>query len=183
MLTRDVQGSDAGMVLDERAALAQAWDDHAGELYRFARRALGDPGAAEDVVQDVFLKAWRARSTYDPARSSTRTWLWVIARNAVLDAHRHRAGLPELVDLGGDDVVHKPARDPVDAMLASAVVTEALKALDPVHRDVLIQTRLLGRPYAEVAAAGGVPVGTVKSRVFYALRALRGALQERGVEL
>lgn len=173
-----------GAGLRDEAALRAAWDQYAAELYRFARRALRDDGAAQDLVQEVFLKAWRAGATYDAARGSLRTWLYAIARNAVLDAHRHRAGLPEPVARNDDwETKMGVVDDPADSLLAGAVVTEALRGLDPVHRDVLVQTQLLGRPYAEVAAATGVPIGTVKSRVFYALRMLRAELAERGVTL
>jgi len=63
---------------------------HGAELYRFANRALRDAGAAQDVVQDTFLRAWRAADRYDPQLASLRTWLFSIARNVIVDHHRAR---------------------------------------------------------------------------------------------
>ncbi|SDC82068.1 RNA polymerase sigma-70 factor, ECF subfamily [Geodermatophilus telluris] len=165
--------------LDVRAAYAA----HGPELYRFALRQLGDGGAAQDVVQEVFLRAWRASGSYDPQLAGLRTWLFAIARNVVVDEVRRFAVRPwqrQLTDVGERDA---PAVDADDARLVDAwVVEEALRRVSEEHRTAIVQTHLRGRPYAEVAAELGVPVGTVRSRVFYGLKALRLALDEMGVE-
>ncbi|WP_299959562.1 sigma-70 family RNA polymerase sigma factor [uncultured Modestobacter sp.] len=173
------RGTAQTEVLDVRAAYAA----HGPELYRFALRQLGDGGAAQDVVQEVFLRAWRAAGSYDPQLASLRTWLFTIARNVVVDEARRFAVRPWQRDLT-DDVEPPAASGPgLDERLVDAwVVEEALRRIGPEHRTAIVQTHLRGRPHAEVAAELGVPVGTVRSRVFYGLKALRLAMEEMGVE-
>ena len=157
-----------------------AYAAHGAELYRFVLRGLGDPGAAQDVVQETFLRAWRAADRYDAQLASLRVWLFAIARNTMLDHVRHTGVRPWQTSLGEvPDVV--VLDDPTEALLRSWVVEEALQRLTQEHRDAIVETYLKGRPYAEVAASAGVPVGTVRSRVFYGLKALRIAMDEMGV--
>lgn len=176
----------APLEIDLRAewGLRAAHRAHAGELYRFALRRLGDSGAAEDVVQEVFLRAWRSAADYDPRRGTLRAWLFAIARNATVDAARRRAVRPGtpveaemLVAMAGADSGFDE-----DSMTAWTV-EEAMRRINPEHRAALVETYLRGRPYAEVAAELGIPVGTLRTRVFYALKALRLVLDEMGVEL
>ncbi|MGX5657906.1 sigma-70 family RNA polymerase sigma factor [Geodermatophilus nigrescens] len=165
--------------LDVQAAYAA----HGPELYRFALRQLGDGGAAQDVVQEVFLRAWRASDSFDPQLASLRTWLFAIARNVVVDEARRFAVRPwqrQLTDDAGADTPPAAAAD--EGLVDAWVVEEALRRISPEHRTAIVQTHLRGRPYGEVAAELGVPVGTVRSRVFYGLKALRLALDEMGVE-
>jgi RNA polymerase sigma-70 factor (ECF subfamily) len=165
--------------LDVQAAYAA----HGAELYRFALRQLGDGGAAQDVVQEVFLRAWRASGSYDPQLAGLRTWLFAIARNVVVDEARRFAVRPWQRQLTDDADLDAPAAAAADEGLVDAwVVEEALRRISEEHRAAIVQTHLRGRPYAEVAAELGVPVGTVRSRVFYGLKALRLALDEMGVE-
>lgn len=162
------------------AALRASYDAHGPELYRFARRSLGDPGLAEEAVQEAFVRAWRAAATYDPARSSQRTWLFAILRNVVIDLARARRVRPMLAT--ADDVAAEGVAgdDEIDRVLTSWQVEAALAELDADHRRALVEVHWRGRPYAEVAEALGIPAGTVKSRVYYGLRALRGALEAQG---
>jgi RNA polymerase sigma-70 factor (ECF subfamily) len=179
-------GSAAAPVeaFDARAAYAA----HGAELYRFALRQLGDDGAAQDAVQEVFLRAWRATDSYDPQLASLRTWLFTIARNVVVDEARRFAVRPwqrQLADDAGHDVPADsgPHGSGLDEALVDAwVVEEALGRLGADHRVAIVQTHLRGRPHGEVAAELGIPVGTLRSRVFYGLKALRLALEEMGVE-
>jgi RNA polymerase sigma-70 factor, ECF subfamily len=168
-----------GEPLDVRAAYAA----HGPELYRFALRQLGDGHAAQDIVQEVFLRAWRSSASYDPQLSSLRTWLFAIARNVVIDESRRLSVRPW----------QRPLADPADDQMADGrelgeqlvdewVVEEALRRLSAEHRTAIVQTHLRGRAYAEVAAELGIPVGTVRSRVYYGLRALRLTMEEMGVE-
>jgi len=157
---------------------------HGPELYRFVLRGLGDPGAAQDVVQETFVKAWRAADRYDPELSSLRTWLFGIARNAMIDharAARARPWQGALVDPttvaeGGPSV-----EDRTEAVLHSWLVEEALRRITEAHRTAIVETHLRERPHDEVAAELGVPVGTLRSRIFYGLKALRTAMDEMGV--
>ncbi|MFQ1004035.1 sigma-70 family RNA polymerase sigma factor [Modestobacter sp. SSW1-42] len=167
-----------------RLDVPTAYAAHGPELYRFALRHLGDQGAAQDVVQEVFLRAWRSAASYDPQLASLRTWLFAIARNLLVDEVRRGAVRPwqrELTDGTGHDL--GPSAPPVDERLVDAwVVEEALRRIGAEHRAAIVETHLRGRPHAEVAAELGVPVGTLRSRVFYGLKALRLAMEEMGVE-
>lgn len=173
----------AEMGLRDEQGLRAAHQAHGGELYRFALRQLGDAGAAEDVVQEVFLRAWRS-ADYDPGRGALRGYLFAIARNLVIDAARRRAVRP-VTPVAADTLVALVGGDSgfVDASTGAWTVEEALRRVTPEHRTALVETYLRGRPYAEVSAELDVPVGTLRSRVFYALKALRVVLDEMGVEL
>lgn len=155
----------------------EAYAAHAGELYGFALRSLGDSGLAEEAVQETFLRAWKAGARFDPQIGSLRTWLFAILRNVVIDLGRARASRPPVAE-GGIE----PAVEPFDEALLSWQVEEAMRRIGDQHRRVLVETYYRGRPYAEVAKELGVPEGTVKSRVYYGLRALRVALEEIGYE-
>lgn len=147
-------------------------------------RGLGDAGAAQDVVQETFLRAGRAADRFDPALASLRVWLFAIARNAMLDharAARVRPWQHELVDPPQAEAAAPAVEDHTERLVRSWVVEEALRRISEEHRTAIVQTHLCERPYAEVAAELGVPVGTVRSRVFYGLKALRAAMDEMGV--
>src|SRR5262245_1207628 len=167
----------AGALRRERD-VREAYAAHAGELYGFATRSLGDTGLAEEAVQETFLRAWRAGKRFDPQIGSLRTWLFAILRNVVIDIGRARAARPKLVEDGGAE----PTVEPIEETLLAWQVEEAMRRIGDQHRWILVETHYRGRPYAEVAAELGIPVGTVKSRVYYGLRALRVALEEIGYE-
>jgi len=155
----------------------EAYAAHAGELYGFAVRSLGDSGLAEEAVQETFLRAWRAGKRFDPQIGSLRTWLFAILRNVVIDLGRARAARPGIANEAAE-----PSVEPFEETLLAWQVEEAMRRIGDQHRRILVETYYRGRPYAEVAAELGIPVGTVKSRVYYALRALRIALEEIGYE-
>lgn len=155
----------------------EAYAAHAGELYGFALRSLGDAGLAEEAVQETFVRAWRAGDRFDPQIGSLRTWLFAILRNVVIDLGRARAARPRVAQGGVE-----PTVEPLEQALLSWQVEEAMRRIGEDHRHVLVETHYRGRPYAEVAAELGVPEGTVKSRVYYGLRALRVVLEEMGYE-
>jgi len=166
-------------VADE-AALRRLWDDHAGALLAFVLRFTGgDRGRAEDVVQETLLQAWRHPEALDPARGPVRPWLLTVARRLAIDHYRARQARPD--EVGDDGLADLAADDGIDAALDRWLITEALGTLTPEHREALVQTYYAGRTVTEAAVVIGIPPGTVKSRVFYALRALRLALEERGV--
>ena len=170
--------------LDDEAGLRAAYAAHGPELYRFALRALGDAGAAEEVVQDTFVRAWRAADRYDPLLSSLRVWLFAITRNAVIDHARVRRARPwqrSVIDLRDEPDTGGAVADPTDEVLRGWLVEEALRRLTEDHRQVIVETYLRDRSHEEVAAELGVPPGTLRSRLFYGLKALRVALDEMGV--
>jgi len=166
----------AGALTRERD-VREAYSAHAGELYGFAMRSLGDAGLAEEAVQETFLRAWRAGKRFDPEIGSLRTWLFAIIRNVVIDLGRARAARPGVAKEGVEAAV-----EPIEESLLAWQVEEAMRRIGDQHRRILVETYYRGRPYAEVASELGIPVGTVKSRVYYALRALRIALEEIGYE-
>jgi len=168
------------LVLADEAAVASAYRAHGPELYRAAVRSLGDAPLAEEAVQEVFVRAWRAADRYDPMLSSLRTWLFAILRNVVVDMARARSVRPALAP---EQTVEREAADSVDEFdraLASWQVEEALLHVSDEHRLALVEVHVRGRAYHEVAEDLGVPVGTIKSRVYYGLKALRLALEELG---
>jgi RNA polymerase sigma-70 factor, ECF subfamily len=155
-----------------------AYDALGGELYRMAHRALNDDGLAEEAVQETFLRAWRAAERYDPKRSSLRTWMFAIARNVTIDLARARSARPERT--GAEEAQHtQGAQDTTEESLRSWEIEEALRLIGPHHRHAIVETYYRDRPCAEVAAEAGVPVGTMRSRLYYGLKALRSVLEER----
>lgn len=147
---------------------------HAGELYGVALRSLGSEVDAEHVVEETFLRAWRAADRFDPELGSMRTWLFAILRNVVVDVHRERRR-HSVIQLDASEIY-----DPIDEALLAWQVEEALRRLSSEHRQVLIESYYKERPYSEISEELGIPVGTVKSRVYYALRSLRLVLEEMG---
>lgn len=140
----------------------------------YATRLLGDPVAAEDVVQEALIRAWRNPDVFANNKGSVRGWLLTVVRNIVIDRSRAKGSRPpeiaEEIDLA-DRIPGQ--RDHAEAVAAQITVHEALGSLSPEHRAVLEQLYLHGRSLEETAAALAVPKGTVKSRSFYALRFLR----------
>jgi RNA polymerase sigma-70 factor (ECF subfamily) len=160
-----------------------AYAAHGRELYRFAVRSLGDNGLAEEAVQTTYLRAWRAAARYDESLGSLRTWLFAILRNVVVDMARARRVRPALTDAPAADHGYQrwpTSESEVDRMLVAWQVEEALRRLSPDHRGALIEIYFRSRSYEEVAIELRIPIGTVKSRVYYALKALRLALEELG---
>lgn len=137
----------------------------------------GDRHQAEDVVQETLLRAWRHPAALEDR--PIRPWLFTVARNLVVDAHRARRARP--LETGDAGLTSVPAADDIGRALESWMFAEALADLSAEHRTVLIETYYRGRSVAEAASALGIPPGTVKSRSYYALRALKLALEERGL--
>jgi RNA polymerase sigma-70 factor (ECF subfamily) len=154
---------------------------YGGELYGFALNCLGDRGLAEEVVQDVFTRVWRHAESFDPAKASFRTWIYGIARNAIIDLERRRAVRPGLTSRDDPDE-DLSTDDSIERALLGWQVSAALARLTPEHRQVIRLAHFQGMRLREIADLTGLPLGTVKSRVSYALRGLRLALEEMGVE-
>ncbi len=127
------------------------------------------------------MRAWRAMDRFDGGRGSGRAWLFAIARNLVVDDHRRRVARPS-TPVPGDRLDARPDGDTqLDRVLELWQVAEALRQLTPAHREAIVEIHLRGASVAETAQRLGVPPGTVKSRVYYGLKALRLALEESGV--
>lgn len=159
----------------------QAYRDHGGELFGFVLNSLGERAAAEDCVQETFLRAWRSKERFDAGRGSVRSWLFAIARNVLVDALRARARRPvplgDRYELNGspqDTASERERARIVDRM----VLFEAMASLSSRHREVIAAIQLDGMTYQELSDRTGVPVATLRTRAFYALRELRKLLGE-----
>lgn len=158
------------------------YQEHGHSVLAYAIRLTGDRAAAEDVVQETLLRAWRhAENLRSDSKGSVRGWLLTVARNIVTDRARARAVRPQEVA----EPAHVPdvERDHADRVVNSMAVLGAMDALSQEHREVLVEMYYRGRTVAEVAVALRIPPGTVKSRSYHALRALRAALSDRGKEV
>lgn len=136
---------------------------------------LADPGEADDLVQETYLRAFAALARY-AGRSSARSWLFAIARNVAADLVRQKQRSPRRG--GGDWVRELDARDSVAAPDGLVGVRAAIAALDPQRREAFVLTRVAGLSYEEAAGICGCPVGTIRSRVFRARADLLAALAD-----
>jgi RNA polymerase sigma-70 factor (ECF subfamily) len=152
---------------------------HTGVVYAHALRFFGEQSAAEDTVQEVFIKVYRSIDTFDE-RSRFSTWLYRVTRNTCLDQVRAGRRRPQPID--PVDIAATVPGDLADQVALSASVEAAMRALSPEDRDALSAIALFGLSYEEASQALGVPAGTVKSRVFRARRSLSATLGlKRGV--
>lgn len=162
--------------------LRDVYAAHGPEIYRFALRQLGNGQAAEEAVQEVFLRAWRSAARFDPDLASLRVWLFAIARNVVIDEARARVRHERrLLAVAADRPT--TTSDFADSVLDQRLVEQALLRISDDHRVALVETYLRGRSYEDVAAEVGVSKVTLRSRVFFGLKALRLAMEEMGVRL
>jgi len=162
---------------------AQAYSALSGELTGYCRKALADNGLAEEITQDVFLRAWRHCSDFQtpdaaaPERlARLRTWLFAIARNAVIDAVRGRGRRPAL---HFEPEQAGRVADPSDSFARYDTVEQVHRGLAGLTADgraILTAIFIEELTYEQAAARLGIPLGTAKSRVYYALRALRAQI-------
>ena len=164
---------------DQRAA-AVLYDTYAHALYGYGLQRLHDGELAEELVQRVLWQLCRRADRYDPARGPVRAYVFAIAGSTVIDLQRQAARRPTPVDTG-----HAEARtavaDAADEVVAAATVRAALQRLSDEHRRVLELAYHRGLSQHEIAEILALPLGTVKSRTYYALRAFRLACEEMGV--
>jgi len=139
----------------------------------------GDRQHAEDVVQETMVRAWREAGRLDLSGPSLMPWLTSVARRIVIDEHRRKRARPE--EAGTDAVADVPVDDDTADTVLRVAVAAAMRELTSSHRQILTETILRDRTVDQTAEALGIPVGTVKSRVHYALRVLQVVLAERGL--
>ncbi|RIV40212.1 sigma-70 family RNA polymerase sigma factor [Micromonospora radicis] len=151
-------------------------DEYRRPLHRFLTRLLlGQQDLAEDLVQETFLRAWRNAQTLAADPSKIAPWLYTVARHVAIDAMRARQARPPEVSL--PDLNRVPTTDDeMDRVVSVQAVRSALGKISPEHRAVLIEMYYRGASVAEAAVRLGIPEGTVKSRAYYAVRALHAAI-------
>ncbi len=154
--------------------------DHAGELLRFVTRGVGgDVQSAEDIVQETIVRAWNNRSRFDSVRSA-RPWLFTVARRLMIDQGRRRATRVEQVGAPARD--DPSGEDHANRTLSHLVILDALDALTPAQRAVIVELYFRAASVREAAERLDIPEGTVKSRCFHALRRLRAVLVDSGLD-
>ncbi len=174
-------GKDAALVHRLRArdegAMEQLYDRYSGIVYSVALRVLNDTGAAEDVLQEVFLQLWRNPNVFDSSRGSLGAWLAVIARNRAIDALRKRRPETEVenVVLSVDCDLENETGRKISIEKARA----ALAKIPPEQRKALEMAFFQGLTHTEIAAKTGEPLGTIKTRIRTALMALRKTMAEK----
>jgi len=165
----------------DQAALSSLYDRTSARVFALALRVLRDQTAAEEVVLDVYMQAYRQAGSYEPGRGRAMAWLLSLARSRAVDRVRAEARQRRhLAPL--DETAPPPSRDPdPDESTAAAevarVVRAALDALDPEQRRVLEIAYYSGLSQSEIALALGLPLGTVKTRTRSAIMTLRRQLQ------
>ncbi|WP_432836667.1 RNA polymerase sigma factor [Dactylosporangium sp. CA-092794] len=149
-----------------------------GPLSRYVAGLLAPNGNhVEDIVQETLLRAWVRAAHVDWRESQLRPWLFRIAHNLVIDAWRKERSVP--VGVGGD-AFDEPAvgEDVADVVADRHLLVRALRRIPPAQQEILVHVHLLDRAGEEVARRLGIPVGTVKSRTYTAIRSLRQELAE-----
>jgi RNA polymerase sigma-70 factor (ECF subfamily) len=166
----------SGPSASDETLVRELYAEHGRPLLVYVTRLTGDRHQAEDIVQETLLRAWRNAEALTPDRGSVRGWLLRVARNIVIDRHRARQSRPMEVEESALETASGP--DESDTLLDSLHMLDALDGLKPEHKAVLVEVYYRGRTVVEAAEVLGLPVGTVKSRTYYALRALRLAFEE-----
>ncbi|WP_129841611.1 sigma-70 family RNA polymerase sigma factor [Streptomyces sp. RFCAC02] len=174
-MTTATQATSPDIPIRRPAGLPAA-ERYRDRLLRYVLRlTAGDSHRAEDIVQETMLRAWLAdsRRAGDGDDERLAAWLHTVARNLAIDAHRRDRALP--AGMVPSPLLKQPAdgTEMADRVADRMLVTAALARLTPEHRAVLVHIHLHGRSGAEAARDLGIPQGTVKSRVHYALSALR----------
>jgi RNA polymerase sigma-70 factor, ECF subfamily len=157
--------------------MAAAHAEHHTRMLARARRIVVDPDLAEDVVQEAFLRAWRACSSFDPAGGPLVNWLLVITANTAIDMVKARVRRPPLAPGSASENAPAAGINDIDLLILRSQLRHALSTVGAHHRDAVVETVLRDRPHADVAAELGVTPGTLRTRVYYGLRRLRCVLE------
>ncbi len=164
-----------GLKSGDQGAMAQLYDRYSSVVYAVALRVLGDTGAAEDVLQEVFLQLWRKPSAFDAARGSLASWLAVITRNRAIDTLRRRRPETDIEDVIVSVVPDLAAE--AERSRASEKVRGVMGSMAPAQRGALEMAYWQGMSHSEIAEKTGEPLGTVKTRIRSGLIALRKEFQ------
>jgi RNA polymerase sigma-70 factor, ECF subfamily len=171
--------SDAALVSAIRAgneaAMAELYDRYSAVVYSVSLRVLGDTGAAEDVLQEVFLQLWRNPDLFDSSRGNLAPWLAVIARNRAIDGLRKRRPESDVEDVLLS--VEPDMAGEADRAIAMTKVRTLLGGMPSAQRSALEMAYFEGLSHSEISAKTGEPLGTVKTRIRAGLLTLRKAFQ------
>ena len=158
----------------DESAMGVLYDRYAPVVYSVALRVLGDTGAAEDVLQEVFLQLWRNPHSFDSSRGSMAAWLAVIARHRAVDVLRKRRPATDLSEVVV--AVDADLEGAAERHQALEKVRKALGGMAAEQRSALEMAFFEGLTHLEIAERTGTPLGTVKTRIRAGLLALRKAL-------
>jgi RNA polymerase sigma-70 factor (ECF subfamily) len=161
---------------DADAAIRELYSCHAKALHGYVERFCPDRTSADDIVQETFIRAWRHLPQLSADDRPIRPWLFRVARNLLIDADRAARSRPMAVQAQPPEEAGTDSG--LDQVLDRQLVSAALEHLSPAHRTVLVETFYHGDSPATVARQLGIPHGTARSRLHYALHALRQQLQE-----
>lgn len=164
---------------DQAAVLRVIHDTHSKALLRYVLSLThGDMPFAQDVVQESLLRLWRKPDLLQQPSDGIRAWLFTVARNQVIDDRRSARYARELRTA---EMPEEASPDAIGPACDKWILSDALMSLSHDHRVAVVRAYYLGQTVADIAAHEHIPEGTVKSRLHYALRALRNMLQETGV--
>jgi RNA polymerase sigma-70 factor (ECF subfamily) len=172
----------------DRARFEEDALSHADQLYRIALRLTGSPTAAEDLVQEAYLRAFRSWRSFTPG-TNLAAWLATILRNVNLDAVRKQNRRPrqESIDEQGDYYLYnrlsaappQPQEEVLDRLGGAGAIVDSMADLPPAYREVVVLVDIGEFSYADAAGILGVPIGTVMSRLYRGRRLLKQALADR----
>lgn len=164
---------------DIGAPMAELYRRYGGRIYRFGLNLLGDAGLADELVQECFVRLWRTAGRFDLSRGTVAAYMFVMGRSIAADLRKRPSSRPLMLV----DEAQIPAQpDGVDQILETLMMRDALDSLSAAHREVLILVHAEGLTQSQIAERLGLPLGTVKTRMYHGLRALRAALGERGYD-
>lgn len=162
---------------DAGAPVTELYRRYGRRLYRFGVKHLGNEGLAEEMVQETFVRLWRTAGRFDADRASVGTYLYVLARSAAADIYKRPSSRPLIP---AEELAEAAMTDSVDQILDAMIVREAFESLGAGQAEVIRLAHDEGLTQSQIAARLNVPLGTVKTRTFHGMRALRTALLERG---
>jgi len=161
---------------DADAAIRQLYSHHAKTLHSYVEHFCPDGATPDDIVQETFIRAWRHLPQLSADDRPIRPWLFRVARNLLIDANRAAQARPMTVP--GDAAAEVGTDSGVEEILDRELVSAALQHLSPAHQTVLVETFYRGGTLAAVARELGIPHGTARSRLHYALDAMRKQLEK-----
>jgi len=172
----------ASIAKGDKRALQTLYGRHNVRVYRFALRFLNDEALAEDMVSEVFFDVWRQAERFE-GRSKVSTWLLAMARNKALSVLRRRS--TEELDEEVAEFIEDPSDDPEVSMQKkqqTSLLQECLTQLSPAHREIVDLVYYHGKTIDEVVEIIGVPVNTVKTRMFYARKRIGELISAKGLD-